>query len=60
MLPPLKLFFTKRKKIYFLSNEFLIKDHGIGRAVFDDLPNSFQAFIDGKITGRIVVKISDD
>jgi NADPH2:quinone reductase len=27
---------------------------------FDDLPNSFQAFVDGKITGRIVVKISDD
>ena len=27
---------------------------------FDDLPDSFQAFIDGKITGRIVVKISDD
>ena len=27
---------------------------------FDDLPNSFQAFLDGKITGRIVVKISDD
>ena len=27
---------------------------------FDDLPNSFQAFLDGKITGRIVVRISDD
>ena len=27
---------------------------------FDDLPGSFQAYLDGKITGRIVVRISGD
>ena len=27
---------------------------------FDDLPGSFQAYLDGEITGRIVVRISDD
>jgi acrylyl-CoA reductase (NADPH) len=27
---------------------------------FDDLPDSFQAYVDGKITGRIVVRIADD
>ena len=32
-----------------------------GRTIdFDDLPGSFQAYLDGKITGRIVVRISDD
>ena len=32
-----------------------------GRTIaFDDLPGSFQAYLDGEITGRIVVKISDD
>ena len=27
---------------------------------FDELPGSFQAYLDGEITGRIVVRISDD
>ena len=32
-----------------------------GRTIgFDDLPDSFQAYLDGEITGRIVVRISDD
>ena len=32
-----------------------------GRTIdFDDLPDSFQAYVDGKITGRIVVRIGDD
>jgi len=32
-----------------------------GRTIaFDDLPDSFQAYLDGKITGRVVVRISDD
>jgi NADPH2:quinone reductase len=32
-----------------------------GRTIdFDDLPASFQAYIDGEITGRIVVRIGDD
>jgi NADPH2:quinone reductase len=32
-----------------------------GRTIsFDDLPGAFQAYLDGEITGRIVVKISDD
>ena len=31
-----------------------------GRTIdFDDLPGSFQAYLDGKITGRIVVRIGD-
>ena len=32
-----------------------------GRTIdFDDLPDSFQAYVDGNITGRIVVRIADD
>ena len=32
-----------------------------GRTIgFDELPDSFQAYLDGEITGRIVVRISDD
>ena len=32
-----------------------------GRTIdFDDLPGSFQAYLDGEITGRIVVRIGDD
>ena len=32
-----------------------------GRTIgFDELPDSFQAYLDGEITGRIVVRISYD